>query len=210
MGLSERTPSGASVTALREVRAKPRSPGDQTIIHAVLEGDTRVAGLLYDRLYPVVDRTLVRIMGGRGSDHEDLVQQVFEQIVLTLTRRRFAGACSLSRWGAVVATNVAISSIRKRVRERRWVDRSCAEPPSGWPAPEGERWTAERIDLRRVQEALGRMDPKKAEALVLHDVFGHQLSEIAVLTGASVAATQSRLVRGRRDLSRRLQRPERG
>jgi DNA-directed RNA polymerase specialized sigma24 family protein len=40
--------------------------------------------------------------------------------------------------------------------------------------------------------------------LLLHDVVGHELTEIAALTGASVAAVQSRLVRGRHELMERL------
>jgi RNA polymerase sigma-70 factor, ECF subfamily len=203
MGSPQRAGS-ATVTSLREVRAAKHEPSDQSVIEAVVRGDTRFAGALYDRLHPVVDRTLARIMGGRGSDHEDLVQAAFEQIVTTLMRRRYAGACSLSRWGSVVATNVGVSAIRRRVRERRCIDHGSVEPPSGWPDAGRALSPTERLDLQRVQAALARMDPKKAEVLILHDVFGHQLSEIAVLTNVSVAAAQSRLVRGRRELSRRL------
>jgi RNA polymerase sigma-70 factor (ECF subfamily) len=49
------------------------------------------------------------------------------------------------------------------------------------------------------------MDPARAEAVFLHDVLGHELAEIAVITGATVAAAQSRLVRGRKELLERLQ-----
>jgi DNA-directed RNA polymerase specialized sigma24 family protein len=35
-------------------------------------------------------------------------------------------------------------------------------------------------------------------------VFGYELAEIAVLTGASVSAVQSRLVRGRKELHKKL------
>jgi DNA-directed RNA polymerase specialized sigma24 family protein len=38
----------------------------------------------------------------------------------------------------------------------------------------------------------------------LHDVFGHSLTEVAAIVGASVTATQSKLVRGRRDLHQRI------
>jgi RNA polymerase sigma-70 factor (ECF subfamily) len=47
------------------------------------------------------------------------------------------------------------------------------------------------------------MKPEHAETLVLHDALGHELSEIAVLMGVSVAAAQSRLIRGRKELLRR-------
>jgi hypothetical protein len=48
------------------------------------------------------------------------------------------------------------------------------------------------------------MKPDRAQAVFLHDVLGHELAEIAVMEDISVAAAQSRLVRGRKDLYKRL------
>jgi len=48
------------------------------------------------------------------------------------------------------------------------------------------------------------MKSTHAEAVFLHDVLGHELAEIAIMTQVSVSAAQSRLVRGRRELFRRL------
>jgi DNA-directed RNA polymerase specialized sigma24 family protein len=48
------------------------------------------------------------------------------------------------------------------------------------------------------------MKPQYAETVFLHDVLGHELAEIALMMRVSVAAAQSRLVRGRKDLHKRL------
>jgi len=61
-----------------------------------------------------------------------------------------------------------------------------------------------RDQIERARSHLVAMDPRKAEALLLHDVLGHELAEIAVMTGTSIAAAQSRLVRARRELVERM------
>mgnify|MGYP001355204865 CR=1 FL=1 len=62
-----------------------------------------------------------------------------------------------------------------------------------------------RSTLRRVREHLDAIDPVKAWTMLLHDVGGYDLKEIADITGASVSAAQTRLVRGRAELQRRIE-----
>jgi RNA polymerase sigma-70 factor (ECF subfamily) len=180
---------------------------DQEIVDAVAAGDERVAGQLYDRVVGVVDRTLYRVFGRREPDHDDLVQATFEQIVATLSRGKFAAACSLATWASSIASHVGLNALRARRRERRVLDRS--EPLDG-PLSERqkgrdeERAVGARMELDRLRGCLAAMDPHRATTLFLHDVVGHDLAEIAVLTGVSVAAAQSRLVRGRKELYERM------
>jgi len=182
-------------------------PSDEEIVEAFGRGDSAACELLYDRLLGVVEATLIRVLGKRDLHHDDLVQGAFEQIVLTLSKRRFAGACSLSSWATSVSTHIALNAIRSRTRERRVVDRSLEaklEAEVVGARADVERETGTREILARVRAHLSEMDPARATALLLHDAFGHDLAEIAALTDVSIAAAQSRLVRARKELKRRL------
>lgn len=164
-----------------------------------------MARLLYERLYAVVDRTLFRVFGRREVDHDDLVQAAFEQIVITLLRRSYARGCNLRTWAASIAHHVASTALRSRRRERRVVDRDASVEACGAGARVSiEAMTVARIELGRVREHLLAMKPKHAETVFFHDVLGHPLAEVASLTQVSVSAATSRLVRGRRELYRRL------
>lgn len=175
------------------------------MIAAVQRGDDRVARLLYQRLYAVVDRTLFRVFGRRESDHDDLVQAVFEQIVITLTRRTYARGCNLKTWAASIAHHVASTALRSRRRERKVVDRGASiDSLSAVSRSHSEGMTLAKIELGRVRAHLLAMKPKHAQAVFFHDVLGHPLAEVARLTEVSVSAATSRLVRGRRELYRRL------
>ncbi len=180
---------------------------DDELIDGIVRGDERLAEELYERLIPVVDRTLYRLFGRREMDHDDLLQSTFEQIVRTLAHDRFARACSLATWASTVATHVGLTALRSRRRERRVIDRGLdAEPTLAARAGQGdtERTVDARLSIEQLRDILSAMDPAKAEAVFLHDVLGHELAEIAVLTGVSVAAAQSRLVRGRREMTTRF------
>ena len=185
---------------------------DEQLIDAVQRGDSRVADELYRRLAGVVDRTLYKVLGRREPDHDDIVQSAFEQVVLTLARQQFAGACSLETWAARVAGHVGLNALRSRRRERRWIDRTTESdaPPVEHPLvrQDSEKALEARSRLDQVRKHLAAMKPEQVETVFLHDALGHDLAEIAMMTGASVAATQSRLVRGRKELFKRLDREE--
>jgi RNA polymerase sigma-70 factor (ECF subfamily) len=182
-------------------------PSDAEIIDAFARGDRRAAALVYDRLLGVVDSTLYRVVGKREPDHEDLVQSTFEQIIVTLSRRSFAGGCTLHGWAASIACHVGLNAIRGRRRSRRVFDREADVDPRevrSAQAYDVEGQVAARKELERARVYLSEMDPDRAVTVLMHDAFGLSLAETAKLTGVSMSAAQSRLVRGRRDLRDRL------
>ena len=187
--------------------ARPRAASDDEIIAAFARRDRRAAEMVYDHLVGVVDATLYRVIGRREADHDDLIQTAFEQIIITLSRKSFAGGCSLRGWAASIACHVGLNAIRSRRRARRVFAQNAdaevvaAERPS--PAnPEAEM--VARTELNRLRMHLADMDPDRAETVIIHDVFGVSLAETAKLTSASLSATQSRLVRGRREIRKRM------
>lgn len=178
---------------------------DEALILAVQRGDRQVASALYDRLIRVVDHTVYRVFGRREADHDDLVQMVFEQIIVTLSRQSYARACNLRTWASSIASHVAFNALRSRRRERKVMDREAPADSEAYAARgDAEREVAARSDLQLVRATLVEMKPQYAETVFLHDVLGHELAEIALMMRVSVAAAQSRLVRGRKDLHRRL------
>jgi len=186
-------------------RAEADGLDDESLILAVQRGDRQVASALYDRLIRVVDHTVYRVFGRREVDHDDLVQMVFEQIIVTLSRRSYAGACSLRTWASSIASHVAFNALRSRRRERKVMDREAPSESENYVARgDAEREAAVRSELQRVRATLVEMKPQYAETVFLHDVLGHELAEIALMMSVSVAAAQSRLVRGRKELHKRL------
>jgi RNA polymerase sigma-70 factor (ECF subfamily) len=186
----------------RPVTSTP-PPADPQIVAGLMSGEAWAADALYDRVQPHVERALRRVLRYSSADYEDLLQASFERIIRVLSERSLGGACDLPAWSSAVAAHVALDALRRRVRERKlFRDEPVIETARPSQAsPESAAVAGQ--DVARVQRALARMKPKHAEAVLLHDVLGHDLNEIAAITGATTAAAQSRLVRGRKELLRR-------
>jgi len=183
-----------------------RSLADEEIIAGLVGGEEWAAEALYDRVHRVVDRSLRRLLKASEVDYEDLIQITFERIIRTLIERRFRGACNLSTWAAAIASRVGIDAFRSNMRARDVFDgKRDADDGAALLGQSLERQLEARSEVGQLQSILAVMDPRQAETVVLHDLFGHELSEIAVLMGVSVAAAQSRLARGRKDLLRRVE-----
>jgi RNA polymerase sigma-70 factor (ECF subfamily) len=174
---------------------------DAEILTAVRRGDIEAATAFHDRVRPVVDRTIVRLLGRGSQDHDDLAQVSMLAIVRSLDR--FRGECSLDTWSARVTAHTVYKQLRRRKVERRIFDPDAEIEIVSTRDPHDI--ATDRDSVRRIREHLDSIDPVKATTLLLHDVAGYDLHEIAEITEVSVAAAQSRLVRGRRELHERLQ-----
>ncbi|MEA2696414.1 MAG: hypothetical protein QOI66_685 [Myxococcales bacterium] len=174
-------------------------PDDRTLLAAVRTGDPAVASAFCERVWPQVERTVRRLLGHGDPDRDDLEQLALIELVGTINRYR--GDCSLDTWSQTVASHVVFKHIRRRRIERQiFTDLLIEDGPYAAPAAHGELRSVTRDLLARVAALLDGMNHQRAWAFVLHDVLGYDLREVAQMTKASVSATQSRLVRGRREL----------
>jgi len=198
-------PLPAGVPAGEEGAAIPEV-SDELIIRSLRAGEGWAAEVLYDRVSYVVERTLRRILQSADADYEDLLQVTLERVVESLVQERFSGACSLLTWASAIAGHVGVDALRSRIRERAvFKQAQDVIAPTQIFARHAtlEKQLEARSEIEQVQAILASMKPEQAHAILMHDALGHEIAEIAALAGVSVAAAQSRLVRGRKELLRR-------
>ena len=65
-----------------------------------------------------------------------------------------------------------------------------------------ETGTPVNENMSRAATALGKLEPAQREAIVLFELHGYAIDEIAEIQQASVSSVKSRLVRGRERLRR--------
>lgn len=186
----------------RSARSASSSVDDDHLVAALRRRDPEVGGLLYDRLIRVIEWTILRVLGARSREHDDLVQSAFEQVVKTVYSGAYRQTCSLTSWASSIACNLALNAVRTRKRDLLCtpVDEHAVATSTQDP----EALVHARRQLYRLRAELAAMNPDRAQAVVLHDVNGLDLRDVAAVQGVSVAAAQSRLSRGRRELAERM------
>jgi len=98
-----------------------------------------------------------------------------------------------------------LSRHRSRVRRprREWVSIEDGLDRRDDPVGEdGTSWEEERGRADRAARALDLLKPVQREAIVLHDIEGFSVEEVADMQGVTISAVKSRLTRGREKLRR--------
>ncbi|HKY35118.1 MAG TPA: RNA polymerase sigma factor [Polyangiaceae bacterium] len=178
---------------------------DSAVIAGLKARDTTASSAFYERVRPAVDRTLTRLIGPRDSEYEDLAQRALVELVGTI--HSFRGDCPLDAWVSIVTARLTYRTIRRRRVERRLFAQAPGEGPE-LVTRSHAGMIAARQAIERVRLELSNMDPSRAWAFLLHDVYGYDLKEVSQITGASLSATQSRLMRGRREIHERIRNDE--
>jgi RNA polymerase sigma-70 factor (ECF subfamily) len=170
----------------------PSVPSDVELLSAHRAGDPRAFGELVgrhsDRLWGTALRTL--------RDPEDAADAVQEALLSAYRRAAtFRGEASVRTWLHRIVVNACIDRIRhERMRPTvPWPDRDL---PARRPDPAVELATRMAVD-----EALAALPAEQRIAVVLVDVQGCPVAEVAEILQVPVGTVKSRCARGRARLA---------
>jgi RNA polymerase sigma-70 factor (ECF subfamily) len=183
-------------SALTVIASSPIGETEHDLVRRCVAGDAGAWRALYDRHFPDVER-LVSVLGISDAEGDDLCQEIFLLIYRHLPR--FRGEARLSTWIYRLATREAIRFAKKRRLRRRLAELFARERNATAPAPWADSAAGRKHYL---QELLGRLAPERRLALVLYEIEGVPVSEIARICDCAENTIWTRLHRARGDLEK--------
>jgi RNA polymerase sigma-70 factor, ECF subfamily len=185
---------------LEKMPADPTRTGvevrEREMVRRCVEGDTTSWRSLYDRHFPDVER-LVASLGIMDSEADDVCQEIF--VIIYRNLARFRGEARLSTWIYRLATREAIRYARRRRLMRGLAELFSRERRDATPPDWSESDAGRRHYLRQL---LDRLPPERRLALVLYEIEGLPVSEIARISDCAENTVWTRLHRARIELEK--------
>lgn len=142
----------------------------------------------------------VRSLAGPRADLDDIVQAAAERAWKALPR--FEGRAAFSTWTYGIAYRTLLDHDRwyRRFR-RRFQPASADDPEPEEEARDSEVRLREKERAQRLHHALARLPADKRAVIVLHDLEGLDVPEVAAVVGANELTVRSRLRDARKKLA---------
>jgi RNA polymerase sigma-70 factor (ECF subfamily) len=172
------------------------------LVARVRAGELPAFELLYARTREQVQRTLFRLVGS-NSEMEDLIQQVYLQLLSAI--RSFRGASRFSTFLYRVCANVALMHLRTRRRHPEELTDVLPEEQAG-AGSDPERGAQIQQAQALLERALDQMAPKKRVVFVYHELMGLLPEEIAQAVDTSPNTVRSRLHHARLEFTELISR----
>jgi RNA polymerase sigma factor (sigma-70 family) len=148
----------------------------------------------FDDFYLATRAQTLRQLTAMTADRDlaaDVVQDAYERAWRSW--RRVSQLQQPQAWVRTVAWHAAVSQYRRTAVAARFLPLLARRATEGASAP-----TDDRLD---VEAALRRIGPERRRALVLHDLCGLTVAEVAAETGVAEGTVKSRLSRARAELA---------
>jgi RNA polymerase sigma-70 factor (ECF subfamily) len=190
-----------SVTDWPVARSGSRS-GDAELVTRAQAGDQSAFREIVERYQAKVMSFINRFLHNR-DDAEDVAQEVFASAFFAL--RNFRLESTLTSWLYRIAVNESFEYLRRK-RARPLVFESelseeAARAVRNHPRAQGAALDTVLARRQMVLKLLHRLSADDRSLLLMREVEGYTMEEIAEITGRSVSAVKVRLFRVRRKLA---------
>lgn len=184
------TPNAMSIAHLAVVPREGLSDG--ALVAEALAGKGWAEEMLYRRHVHAVSQTVASLLG-RVHECEDVVQDTFVQGLSQLSSLREPAA--FRGW----LLRIAVHTCHRRFRKRRLLrmlglDRG-AEDATLAQLASPDASAEQKSELVRIDAALKPLPERERSAWILRHVHGHELTEVAELSGVSLATAKRLLTR---------------
>lgn len=189
-------------------------PSDGDLVRRTLAGEERAFEVLVHRHGRLVFRIIRGILP--GAEVEDIAQEVFVKAYRSLGQLR--SGFSLGPWLARLSTTVCYDYLRGRQRRKEVTFTELSrEEGKGLAMAIGEvvdpptlREEDRSVSRDLAEKLLSRLSPKDRAALLLRELEGFSMADLARALGCSELAARLRLFRARRTLKALWDREARG
>lgn len=169
---------------------------DTMLCARAARGDEAAFALLYSRYRQPVFAFVFHLLGRSGSvdDAEDLTQEIMQKAYTNLSTRRAGG--SFKAWLFRIARNHTFDHIRARRSPTMSIDDAEAtQAVSNVVSLHGE--VERRAELAWLLTAMGALPERQRQALVMRELGGQSVAEIAEALQTSPESAKQLIKRGR-------------
>ncbi len=199
-----RVPKAEPLSVAAPKAAATKAPGiidDRELVRRAQTGDREA----FEELVRRNQHRVFAVAGGilrRREDVEDIAQQVFVKAYFSL--KRFDQRAAFSTWLYKITVNECWDLLRKKkVRPLLYESDLSEEQAQQFGAPEKLHSGAQDISVKleaqqRVERLLQGLDPRDRMMLILKEVEGFAIEEIAEILNLNANTVKVRLFRARR------------
>ena len=178
------------------MKAAPNLQPPLRLLHVGEHGTSLDA--IYRRYGRYVAAVILRL-GGRNTELEDLVQDVFVEAARGITKLREEDA--IRGWLATIAVRTARRRLRMR-RARRWLGLDAAVDYEHLVDPAAS--PVEKLMVATVYRVLDEVPVADRLAFSLHQIQGEKLEDVARLCGCSCATAKRRIARTQQRIEEKM------
>jgi len=176
-----------------------RVESDIELVRECLRGSSRAWESLVQRHQDRMLNLAYQFTGNR-EEARDLAQDIFVHLYHKLDR--FDSARPFSIWLNSLARNLCIDAYRRRKQRPS----AHARPVEEWrelaaAVPSPARRVEQRSESEFLARAMDELGEISREAIVLKDLQGHSIEEIATILGIATGTVKSRIFRARLELA---------